>query len=702
MGGALLRALKFVVQLLATGVGYFLAEISALQLAVAYPTAAGIWSPTGLAFAAVLLGGYRVLLAIFAAVFFANALSSGPSYAAGIAAANTLEACAFGFLIDGWAEGRDTFKSTTGIARFVPIAMCAAAVGAGIGTCIDLFLPGGSLPTESPSWAAFGTKWLQLWLGEVASGVVITPAIVLWATDRPRSFKLASLVEASTTVVAAGAVGALVFGPLTAGLPNRAGLGFLAILPLIWAALRGDPRDTATVGLVLSGCAVWGTMLGGPFAQDIEQPSPLLGMFMIVGTALSLLVATEVAARRRGERMLSTTRQDLRQAREQLAQWHKMEAIGQLTGGVAHDFNNLLTVIVGNLEMALRQMGSRTDAQTERLRRAINNARRGALRATAITQRLLAFSRKQGVEPRPLNANNLLAGLSDFLRRAVGETVTLDIIGADDLWTVEIDPIQLETAILNLAVNARDAMPAGGTVTISTANSFLDEEYCRNHEELAPGQYVQISVSDTGVGMSKDVLKRVFEPFFTTKETGRGTGLGLSQVYGFVKQSGGHVDIDSKPGAGTTVSMYLPRLPGHLADARAIERPVVCDDATPTILLVEDDHDVRAYVVEILRELHFRVLEAHDGDSALGLIDRKDVRLDLLLTDVVLPGMNGRQLAEAVRTRQPEIKVLFMSGYSRDMIVQDGALEPGIDVMRKPLTQEILEQRIRAVLKDDG
>jgi signal transduction histidine kinase len=695
----LLRALNYVVQLVAAGAIYFCLEASALQLAAAYPNAAAIWPSSGFAFAAVMLGGYRLLPAIFVAAFFANAWSSGPSYAAAMAAANTLEAFAVGFLVDGWTEGRTIFTAPTGIARFVAIAMGAAAIGASAGTVADLVIPA-TPATPIVDWATFTARWLPWWLSHVAAALVVTPFLVIWATDRPRGFDLAAVAESSLTIAAAAVLGVIVFGPLTASLPNGAALGFLAMLPLIWAALRRGARDTATVALVLSACAVWGTIWGGPFAQGPEQPSPLLVMLMIGATVPCLLLAADAAARARAERMLRTTRNELRQAREQLAQSHKMEAVGQLTGGVAHDFNNLLTVIVGNLDMATRHLESWTDAQAERLRRVINNARRGAVRATAITQRLLAFSRKQRVEPRPLNVNNLLGNLSDFLRRSVGETVALEIAGADDLWTVETDPVQLETAILNLAVNARDAMPAGGKVTITTSNSFLDEEYCREHEELVPGQYVQIAVSDTGTGMAKDVLERVFEPFFTTKEAGQGTGLGLSQVYGFVKQSGGHVDIDSAPGAGTTVRIYLPRLAGHAGVDQAPQRPAFLLDTGPSILLVEDDHDVRAYVVEILREMHFQVLEAHDADSALGLLDRNDVRLDLLLTDVVLPGMNGRQLADEIKARQPEIRVLFMSGYSRDSIVQQGHVAPGDDVMQKPLTRDMLEQRIRAVLED--
>jgi CheY-like chemotaxis protein len=266
---------------------------------------------------------------------------------------------------------------------------------------------------------------------------------------------------------------------------------------------------------------------------------------------------------------------------------------------------------------------------------------------------------------------------------------------------VEADPGQLEAALINLAVNARDAMSAGGRLTITTCNVLLDENYCSQYDELTPGDYVEIAVRDSGSGMPREVLERVFEPFFTTKEAGQGTGLGLSQVYGFVKQSGGHIQIDSEVGEGTTVRIYLPRLRGPQPD-QPTEPERVEPILAETVLLVEDDHDVRAYVVEILREQHYRVLEAHDADSALAMVDRNDVKVDLLLADVVLPGMNGRQLAEELQARQPDLRVLFMSGYARDAMVQQGQLDARDEVMQKPLTQEELVQKVRAAFASVG
>jgi signal transduction histidine kinase/CheY-like chemotaxis protein len=698
-GPPLRRILTYVIQLSAVGAIYYFIARSGLDLASVHPSATVISPPAGFAFAAVLVGGYRVLPAIFVAAFLVYALSPGPSYvAAATAAGNALEAFVGGFLVNRLAAGHDAFATPTGIANFAWIAVFAAAIGATVGVSINEDLGTSSL-ADNVVLGKFASVWFPWWLGDLAAVLIITPALVLWTTNRPRSFDIRPLLESGAIFTVTGIFGLVIFSPLMAQMPNRAPLGVLVILPLLWAALRRGPRDTATAALIILGFVLWGAIFGGgPFAPNLhEESSTLLLMFMIGIAMPSMALAADVALHNRSESMLRDTRLELGQAREQFAQAQKMEAVGQLTGGVAHDFNNLLTVIVGNLDIAQRHLESWTEGPAERLRRVINNAMRGAQRATTITQRLLAFSRKQPLDPKLLSINTLLNGLTDFLRRSLGETVALDIVVAEGLWLVEADPIQLEAAILNLAVNARDAMSEGGKLTIATRNSFLDEGYCRNFEELVAGEYVQIAVSDTGTGMSKDILERVFEPFFTTKLAGQGTGLGLSQVHGFVKQSAGHVQIASKPGEGTTVKIYLPRVLGEFQDDQTAQRETTANIAQ-TILLVEDDHDVRAYVVEILRELHFRVLEAHDAESALGIVNRNDVQVDLLLTDVVLPGMNGRQLVQELRVRQPGIRVLYMSGYSRDDIVHQGRLDPGVELMQKPVTQEVLAERIRAVL----
>jgi len=695
-----LAFIRYLIQLLAVGGIYFVAARSLLDLASLYPNATAIWAPAGFAFAAVLLGGYRLVPAILVASLLVNALRSGWSIAAAATAAvNAFEAFAGVYLVNRWADGRDVFATPRAAAKFVLIAMAVAAICASAGAAVSIDVSVGIANlAQLGDWETLAGAWLRWWFGDVAAMLMITPVLVLWATSPPRSFALRPLLEAIAVFVAAGVIAGVAFSPLLAEDAIRGHLGVLSVLPLLWAALRRGPRDTATTGLVVAGFAVWGTLFAnGPLAPTLRNDPMLLLAFLIGTVAPSLTLAADASWRKRAESLLRDAHQELVQARAQFAQAQKMEAVGQLTGGVAHDFNNLLTVILGNLDMAQRQLEPLTEPSAERLRRVINNAVRGAQRATTITQRLLAFSRKQPLDPRPLDVNALLDGMADFMRRSLGETVTLDIVRTEGLWQVEADQAQLEAALINLAVNARDAMSASGKLRVETGNVFLSEEYCRQHDELLPGEYVQIAVADTGCGMSKEVLQRVFEPFFTTKEAGHGTGLGLSQVYGFVKQSGGHIQIDSKPGEGTIVRIFLPRWSGDNRDEHAPKPGAVEGDMADTILLVEDDHDVRAYVAEILRELYYRVLEAHDADSALAMVDRNDVQIDLLLTDVVLPGMNGRQLAEELKVRQPQIRVLFMSGYSRDAIVHDGRLDPGMELMQKPLTHEVLAQRVGAV-----
>lgn len=387
-----------------------------------------------------------------------------------------------------------------------------------------------------------------------------------------------------------------------------------------------------------------------------------------------------------------------RKAEDMLRQSQKMEAIGQLTGGVAHDFNNLLTVIIGNLDIAQRSMKSAKGEAPPQLDRVLDNAMNGARRAATLTQRLLAFARKQPLDPRPIDVNKLLLGTSEFFRRTLGENIDLEMVGSAGLWQAEADPSQLEAAVLNLVVNAKDAMPKGGKLTIETSNAYLDEDYGRRHDDVQPGQYVLIAVTDTGTGMPPQVLKQVFEPFFTTKLPGQGTGLGLSQVYGFVKQSGGHVKVYSEPNEGTTVKIYLPRSQRGAADDQQAEAEPVGGRPEEAILVVEDDPDVRSYIVEVLRGLKYQVYDLPNAESALGLIDAKQTRIDLVLTDVVLPGMNGRELADRIAERNAAVKILFMTGYSRNAIVHQGRLDRGVDLIQKPLTQLELAKKIRDLL----
>jgi PAS domain S-box-containing protein len=386
----------------------------------------------------------------------------------------------------------------------------------------------------------------------------------------------------------------------------------------------------------------------------------------------------------------------LDQSREQLAQSQKMEAIGHLTGGLAHDFNNMLTGISGSLELMRTRLAQGRFNDFERY---IGAAQGAASRAAALTHRLLAFARRQPLDPKAINANKLIGTMEDMVRRTVGPNIQIETVLAVGLWATLCDPNQLENALLNLCINARDAMPDGGRITIETANSWLDERAARDRD-MEPGQYVAISVTDTGTGMPPDVRARAFDPFYTTKPTGQGTGLGLSMVYGFVRQSAGQARIYSEVGQGTTVCIYLPRHRGEAEDEviepRLEKAPKA--GAGETVLVVDDEPSVRMLVAEVLDELGYSAIEAADGISGLNVL-HSDVRIDLLITDVGLPGgVNGRQMADAAREKRPGLKVLFITGYAENAAVGNGYLEPGMHVLTKPFAMDRLAARIRSII----
>lgn len=379
----------------------------------------------------------------------------------------------------------------------------------------------------------------------------------------------------------------------------------------------------------------------------------------------------------------------------QLRQSQKLEAVGQLTGGVAHDFNNLLTVILGNAELLANQLQGQ-----DHLRQLAEITANAAERGSELTGRLLAFSRKQPLQPRVLDVRaQLSSSLEGLLRRTLPESVTLRIESADKLWLAEIDPNQLESALLNIVLNARDAMPEGGQITIGIENEELDAETASSDPDLGVGQYITITVQDVGHGMPKDTLARVFEPFFTTKEVGRGSGLGLSMVYGFVKQSGGHVRICSAPDKGTSVKLYFPRSQKDADQRRIGNTPLSISGGTETILLVEDDHLVRRHVRANLLELGYRVIEAENGPDAIRIL-KETIDIDLLFTDIILPGgMNGRSLADTAQALRPDLKVLFTSGYTENAIVQEGRLDPKVELLSKPYRRSQLAEKLRKVLE---
>jgi PAS domain S-box-containing protein len=388
------------------------------------------------------------------------------------------------------------------------------------------------------------------------------------------------------------------------------------------------------------------------------------------------------------------TRQRLME--EQLRRSQRMEAVGQLTGGVAHDFNNLMAIMIGNAELLQERVAADHEAahHAAAIIRAVD-------RGSALTNRLLAFSRQQALSPESTNIEQQIDGLHDMLRRTLGETVDLRVIPAENLWPATIDAHQFENSLINLAINARDAMPAGGRLTIETANVTLDKDYTDQQEEVAPGDYVRIAVSDTGNGMSPEVQAKVFEPFFTTKEVGKGSGLGLSMVYGFAKQSGGHVSLDSEVGVGTTVYLFLPRADAAAADSVEPEDSVGDHRAAgrERVLIVEDDASVREIPASILRAAGYEVFEAEDSDQAFDVLDMDETRVDLLFTDVVLPGgLNGREIAERARRLHPGIKVLYTSGYTENVITHQSHLDSGIELLIKPYRRGELLTKVRAAL----
>ena len=494
--------------------------------------------------------------------------------------------------------------------------------------------------------------------------------------------------------------------------------------PILIAALAG--RGPGAVAAVLSALLA-DYFLILPHGFSLPWPAGWIGMafFFLVSTAIVALIDSAIVT---GERLNGATRElsalneqlearvaertreltmmtaQMREemttkeiAEMQLRQLHKTQAVGQLTSGIAHDFNNMLSIIVGSLEVIRQRLAQgRTDID-----KLLDNAMDGATRAATLTHQLLAFSRQQPLAPVSVDVNGLVSKLGELLRRALGETIALECVLAGGLWRCSVDPSQLENAILNLAVNARDAMPGGGRLTIEAQNAFLDDEYAADHLEVAAGQYVLIAITDTGTGMPPEIVHRAFDPFFTTKAEGQGTGLGLSQVYGFVKQSGGHVKIYSEVGHGTTVKAYFPRLVADQAllgdDAEGTGNAMPAGSPAETILVVDDDDAVREIHVGMLRGLDYSVIHAAGGTQALALIrERGDIAL--LFTDVVMPGMSGRALAEAARAIAPDMKVLYTTGYTPNAVVHNGVIDHGVDLLPKPFRYDQLARKVRAVL----
>jgi signal transduction histidine kinase len=413
---------------------------------------------------------------------------------------------------------------------------------------------------------------------------------------------------------------------------------------------------------------------------------------------LEALVAERTGELERANEDLKSQMTERERVEASLRQSQKMEAVGQLTGGLAHDFNNLLTGISGSLELTRARL---SQGKADSVDRYITTAQEAVKRAAALTHRLLAFSRRQALEPKPSNVNRLVTSMEDLVRRTVGPAIHVEVVGAGGLWTTLVDPNQLENALLNLCLNARDAMPQGGRLTIETANRWLDERGARDHD-IAPGQYISLCVTDTGTGMEPDVAAHAFDPFFTTKPLGQGTGLGLSMIYGFARQSGGQIRIYSEVGKGTTMCLYLPRYDHDCNFNDATDFPEASESLGDgeVVLVIDDEPSIRMLIADVLSDAGYSVLEASDGPAGLRVL-QSAARIDLLITDVGLPGgMNGRQVADAARTLRPDLRVLFITGYAENALMGNGHLEKGMHVLAKPFEVERLAIKIRELVKN--
>ncbi|MFW0754281.1 ATP-binding protein [Pseudomonas sp. H11T01] len=472
-------------------------------------------------------------------------------------------------------------------------------------------------------------------------------------------------------------------------------------LPLVLLTHHGGPEQNPSSQL--------GALLGN--VTFLERPFHPMTLISVVTTALRgrrrqyeardrLIDLSESELRLQNtletlEQQVEERTAQLRHNEEALRQAQKMEAVGQLTGGIAHDFNNMLTGIIGSLELLRRRLSR---GRTEDLDSLIDLGVTSANRAAGLTHRLLAFSRRQSLDSKPVEMNTLVTSMGELLQRSLNESIHLDMQLDEQLWVAEADPNQLESALLNLVLNARDAMPDGGKLVVTTANRHLDARFTEAQSNLEPGDYVVLSVRDSGCGMPEHIINRAFDPFFTTKPIGQGTGLGLSMIYGFSKQSHGHVTIESEVGEGTTVSLFLPRFTGNLGqNARIDQQQAPYAREGETVLIVEDDPAVRVLVSEVLSELGYAFVEAGDASSAMPILD-SDQRIDLLISDVGLPGMNGRQLAEIGRQFRPGLKVLFITGYAEHAAVRGGFLDPGMQMITKPFTFDLLTAKVREMI----
>jgi signal transduction histidine kinase/CheY-like chemotaxis protein len=642
---------------------YFALAKASLAFASINPSATPVWPPTGLALGLALVRGYRVVPAIFVGAFTVNlTIAWSPATSFSIATGNSLEAFLGAFILNKWLAGPSAFESPLGIAKF---ALVVAGVATPISATIGVLSLAAAGLAQSSSVPAVWATW---WLGDLAGAVMVAPVIVLWADALQEAREWPNDAETLAIVLLAAIVGMLAFSPLLPAVAGRNALAFLAVLPLLWAALRRGQKDTALAALILSVFAVWGVAVGrGPFVQSTENESFLLVIAFVVSTTLpSLALSAAVTSRNRL----------LKQTQEELYQSQKLEALGQLTGGVAHDFNNLLMVISSGLRLL-----DRPDALNRRVE-IIKSMQQAVDRGATLIRQLLAFARREALHPELVDLPRRIKEMEELLRRTLGLNIQIELNVAPGLWPVNVDPTGLELALINLAVNARDAMPLGGKLTIEVRNLTT--------EQNSDG-FVAIIVSDTGVGMSPEVRLRAVEPFFTTKGPGRGTGLGLSQVFGFISQSGGTVHIESEIGRGTRITLTLPKAERDFHPETAVLAPTKAPSEEGAVLVVEDDDSVAAVVCEMIVNLGYRTVRVGTAREALEALEQGQSNFDIIFSDIMMPGtMNGIDLARAVRQRIPGLPIVLTTGYAG----LAASVDTEFSVLHKPYGPEQLRQTL--------
>jgi signal transduction histidine kinase/ActR/RegA family two-component response regulator len=665
---------------------YFVAARLGFIAAVAHGVVSSAWPPAGLALAALLLFGVRYWPGIVIGALLANVTSGvSPFGAAGIAAGNTLEAVAGALLLDRVAQFRVSLQRLRDV-------LGLTLLGAVVSTVVSATIGVGSLFLSGAIQASAMTPlWLVWWSGDAIGILLVAPLLFTWVRGER--------VDGGGRGLE-GAILILILVALTAALFRIPFSYVYAIFPVVsWAALRFGPRGAATTTFLVCGLAVWFTLQGvGPFVgstptHNLALLQTFMGLLAVTALVLAALMSERTAAQHAQADAEVQHGVQRRFLEAQLLQSQKMEAIGQLAGGVAHDFNNLLTVILSAADLLHERLSTDGNKRAE-----VEDIQKAALRAAELTHQLLAFSRQQVLEPRLLDLNEVVANMDKMLRRLIGDDVELRTVPATGLGTVRADPGQLEQVILNLVVNARDAMPLGGRISIKTANVDVAATYVHESTVIPRGEYIGLAVSDTGVGMTSETRARVFEPFFTTKAKWKGTGLGLAMVYGIVKQSGGYIFAESELGEGATFKILLPRVEEPAEGTLPGAASAASLGGSETILVVEDQDEVRALTRRVLESRGYTVLHAPNGRAALEAARTHAGPIHLLVTDVIMPEMSGRDVATLLVQARPQLKVLYISGYTNDSIARHGVLEPGIVLLQKPFTAEAAARKVREVL----